>query len=581
MRPVTCCVGMLLALVAWRVAAADMPGAPDADHLADRVQELRNQAHSLWATEQPSAEQLAKAESLLDGAIDVLDQPPTRALAEGSAYLAWRRYDTLRDLAAVYAQEGRRTEALDALEAMQGLAWLPGTRETLLKTDAAAFHGLHDEPRFQAMIATLDAADRLWRGDALATPYRPQLSEAERVAGLSLFWSEARAAFAHFDHVPQLDWNRTYLDFLPRVIAARDTATYYEVLMRFAALLQDGHTGIDPPEALADHFFARPPLRTALVQDRVLVTDVASPMLERQGIRVGDELVRIDGEEVKTYAARRVAPYVSSSTPQDRAVRTYDYELLRGDKAAPVRVTLRDARGGERTVEVSRGDYADLRRPARNIVRELPGHIVYVALDDFESDAPVKAFEQALPKILKARGLILDVRRNGGGSTGYGLEILSYLTRAPVPTERSVSMYVPPVARAHGALRVEWRALPFSAEPYVHPHPQVYEGPVAVLIGPRTFSAGEDVVVSFDAMKRGVLVGEATGGSTGQPLMFRLPGGGLARICVKRDSYPDGREFVGKGIAPQISVAPTAADVRAGRDPVVERAREALLHAGR
>jgi C-terminal processing protease CtpA/Prc len=99
---------------------------------------------------------------------------------------------------------------------------------------------------------------------------------------------------------------------------------------------------------------------------------------------------------------------------------------------------------------------------------------------------------------------------------------------------------------------------------------------VALLVGPRTFSAAEDFAMAFDVMKRGILVGEATAGSTGQPLVFDLPGGGTARICVKRDSYPDGREFVGKGIQPTIVVAPTVADLRAGRDPVLERAVAAL-----
>ncbi|HEY3520547.1 MAG TPA: hypothetical protein VGK80_05835, partial [Rhodanobacteraceae bacterium] len=59
---------------------------------------------------------------------------------------------------------------------------------------------------------------------------------------------------------------------------------------------------------------------------------------------------------------------------------------------------------------------------------------------------------------------------------------------------------------------------------------------------------------------------------------FKLPGGGSARICVKRDTYPDGREFVGLGIAPQIEVAPTVTDIRDGRDPVIEAAAAALSH---
>jgi C-terminal processing protease CtpA/Prc len=77
-------------------------------------------------------------------------------------------------------------------------------------------------------------------------------------------------------------------------------------------------------------------------------------------------------------------------------------------------------------------------------------------------------------------------------------------------------------------------------------------------------------------MKRGTIVGEPTGGSTGQPLMFKLPGGGAARVCTKRDTYPDGKDFVGVGVQPQVLVRPTIADFRAGRDTVLEAALDFL-----
>jgi len=51
-----------------------------------------------------------------------------------------------------------------------------------------------------------------------------------------------------------------------------------------------------------------------------------------------------------------------------------------------------------------------------------------------------------------------------------------------------------------------------------------------------------------------------------------LPGGGGGRICSKRDVFPDGREFVGVGVAPSIEVRQTVAGLRTARDPVLERA---------
>lgn len=41
---------------------------------------------------------------------------------------------------------------------------------------------------------------------------------------------------------------------------------------------------------------------------------------------------------------------------------------------------------------------------------------------------------------------------------------------------------------------------------------------VVVLTSPRTYSAAEDFASAFDVMRRGLIVGEPTGGSTGQPL---------------------------------------------------------------
>jgi carboxyl-terminal processing protease len=103
-----------------------------------------------------------------------------------------------------------------------------------------------------------------------------------------------------------------------------------------------------------------------------------------------------------------------------------------------------------------------------------------------------------------------------------------------------------------------------------------YRKPVAVLISGATYSAAEDFMVAFDSMKRGLIVGEPTGGSTGQPLMISLPGGGTARIGTKRDTYPDGRAWVGVGIQPGLKVAPTVADLRKGRDTMLEAALATL-----
>lgn len=96
--------------------------------------------------------------------------------------------------------------------------------------------------------------------------------------------------------------------------------------------------------------------------------------------------------------------------------------------------------------------------------------------------------------------------------------------------------------------------------------------PTVLLIGHNTASAAEDFLIYADNQKHMTKMGEPTFGSTGQPYLFDLPGGGRARICTKKDTYPDGREFVGVGVKPDIEVKPSLADYLAKKDPVLERA---------
>ena len=58
----------------------------------------------------------------------------------------------------------------------------------------------------------------------------------------------------------------------------------------------------------------------------------------------------------------------------------------------------------------------------------------------------------------------------------------------------------------------------------------------------------------------------------GQPMLFELPGGGSARVCTQKDTYPSGKEFVGYGVQPDIAVKKTLEDYLEGNDPVLKKA---------
>ena len=82
------------------------------------------------------------------------------------------------------------------------------------------------------------------------------------------------------------------MTWLPKVIAAPTTRDYYLLMTQLAALLQDGHTNVEMPPELARAVYARPPLRTALVEDKVLVRHVGDEDVARR-VRADDEIVAI------------------------------------------------------------------------------------------------------------------------------------------------------------------------------------------------------------------------------------------------------------------------------------------------
>ncbi|WP_028100779.1 S41 family peptidase [Pseudoduganella violaceinigra] len=416
-----------------------------------------------------------------------------------------------------------------------------------------------------------------WETSALAGSYKENISEDEKIAGLSKLWSEVKYNFVDTATLEKLDWDKLYLDTLPRVRATRSTEDYYRILTEMVGKLKDGHTNVYPPQELSDRMGGMPLLKTMPVEGRVIVTEVLDPGLRAKGIMPGLEVIEVDGVEVRTYAARELAPYVSASTPQDQELAMFGSQFLRGAVGSASRLTFRSAAGKQFDQVVPR-----VSREARKAAATgtpsfefsmLPGDVAYVSLNSFDDNSAAEAWMAAFDEIAKSSALVIDVRRNGGGNSDVGYKILATLDDKAFLTSRWATRDYKPTWRAWGKEQPMYAEAPDAVQP--DPTHQ-YKKNVLVLTSAATFSAAEDFAVAFDGMQRGTLVGEATGGSTGQPLFIKLPGGGQARICTKQDTYPDGRPFVGIGVQPQHLVKQTVEGVRAGRDEVLEAALATL-----
>jgi carboxyl-terminal processing protease len=421
------------------------------------------------------------------------------------------------------------------------------------------------------------------------------LSAVEKLYGLSSFWAMADNNFANFDLVPDLDWDAAYREAIPRILATKNTLDYYRELQRFCALLKDGHTNVYLPDSIVQNCFDYPFLLLGEIDHRAFIENLDSA--DAESLPVGSEITAVDGAPLHDYLKEKVFPYISASTEQalwDTGIyfNAFGFGLLAGSPGSTVELTAITPRGEHRTVKMVRNfrtvsvRHPFLPPPPFRLVEyeDIGNRTAYLALNSFGDPAVVDEFKALVPRLLEADGLIIDLRKNGGGSTGNSLPVAEFLasdTLLGSATRTRMQVAVKKAWAEHGLAeysdykgRGAWMYMaPDTIFPSAGP---VFRKPVVILIGRNTASAAEDLLIYLDRVRNVTLVGEPSSGSTGQPLPLVLPGGGTARICAKRDYYPDGRDFVGSGVQPDVTVRKAPEDILSGRDRVRERGLEIL-----
>lgn len=530
----------------------------------DKAQALRDEAGALLVSK--TDESLKEAETILLSALGFVRQPNILAMYQDNIYLAGRQWDILRDLIKVKSIQKDKHGALQYLNEMLET----GNLMSWVANDKDVISTLGRDPLFQKSLKIQKSWERIGVSPAFDSNYQTNISDAEKIAGLSQLWSEARQGFVYFDQVPDLDWDKAFKSYIPKVLDTKSTEAYYRELTRLVAQLEDSHTNVYYPNELRSKVYARPPIRTKLIEGKVIVTDIYSAAVRKLGISIGDEVIEIDGQDIHQYANSQVRPFQSASTVQDLNIRTYRHALFSGNSDNEINLTITNKLGNSYTVSIARTGYTDVQYPKPNHFSILKGNIAYFRTNTFSSDEAVVLFEKSLPQIKASKGLIIDIRGNGGGSSDIGYRILKHLSNTPIVSSAFSSRVNKPLSRARGSTWISWSNISAYAENSSHTEP--FDKPVAVLASAQTFSAAEDFLIAYRGLNRGIIIGEVTAGSSGQPLAFPLPAGGMARICVKRDKYPNGRDWVGVGIEPDIYVQPKIIDVQNGFDPVLAAA---------
>ena len=192
-------------------------------------------------------------------------------------------------------------------------------------------------------------------------------------------------------------------------------------------------------------------------------------------------------------------------------------------------------------------------------VETLPGNIGYVEVRTFSgADAWDEQAAEVMSRLADADALIVDLRRNGGGSPHRVAALSSYLFDQPTHLN---SLYW----REGDRTDHFWTAKDVKGKRFGQAKP------VYVLTSRRTFSGAEEFAYNLKNLQRATIVGETTGGGAHPGELQRLAGGFHMFVPTGRAISPITKtNWEGTGVAPDV---PTTAE------EALERARALALKA--
>ena len=197
--------------------------------------------------------------------------------------------------------------------------------------------------------------------------------------------------------------------------------------------------------------------------------------------------------------------------------------------------------------------------------RVLDDNIGYIRYESFLQGVGEGNLDDCLTYLALCRGLIIDIRNNGGGE----LTTAEKLAGRFVQEKTLVSYMQHKTGKGHNDFS--------SLEPrYLEPSSNIrWHKPVCVLTNRSVFSAANDFAVIMHTLPNVKLVGDHTGGGSGMPMTNSLPNGWSVRYsaCPMYDAKKQQTEF---GIDPDIKAELTDEATAQGIDLIIEAARKVL-----
>jgi carboxyl-terminal processing protease len=364
-----------------------------------------------------------------------------------------------------------------------------------------------------------------------------------------------------------LDWQAERAKFRPLAARAQTTSELYGVLRRMLGSLHDAHTRVYAPDEKFD--WQHPRFISVGISVRevggapVVVTVERGSEAERAGLRVGDALASIDNEPALDVFARRLKEQAGSSTLAAARLQAMA-KLFEGTRDSTVSLSWLGVDGKLRSATLRREWHA---HEAALRVRRVRDGIGVVEFDAFTQTIALDFMHALDGKLRGVRGLIIDLRNNGGGDAEAMTEVVS----AFLPTGKSLGCFTD----RNG--RIQFEPHTRAAMLFAPDSIKSFRAPVVILTSERTSSAAEIFAASLREAKRAIIIGQNTCGCV---LAIRrrhtLPDGGELDVSEMDYFTATGTRLEGTGLTPDEKITLERQDLRARRDRAIERAIERL-----
>ncbi len=404
---------------------------------------------------------------------------------------------------------------------------------------------------FPLVLSAAQHRQRLpWRSGSRVRRLEPE-HMAQRLATIMLTWNIIQHFYPYRALLDSARWSAHALPAaLHQAARARTQADLLRTCRQLLARLPDRHVRISPKTRTGLSIVPPPwALRFTLVDSLVVVRQ--SPAALRPLLAPGTIVTHVDGQPV-----RQLIHQLASTIPatSGAVARHLAAEALVGHLAARAPTSLFTVRATEGPVwqqvvafrEVRGSLYHQL--PA---VREVEPGLYYLDAARLRySD-----FQQAMSRLQKARGVVVDMRQR---PTYDMLRILPHFSATALrPDSTATPRLRQPNFQQAFLQGATGRPIP-AQQPYL-------QAPTIFLVGPDTYSYGETLAELVRRHRLGLLVGQRTGGTNGEMNMASV-GRSYHLSWTGRQLIPRGDAYQGSGLAPDLWATPTLAQLTQEQD---------------